>query len=273
MPLTKAHADTALDKAPYLDIQNAHVFQGSTQVFADLNLQIRPGENVAILGPNGAGKTTLLKLLTRELYPVVKPRSHVKLFGDERVLLWELRKKIGLVSQDFQNQYSAHIQGDDVVLSGFFGAVGVHGHHQVTPAHRERAGKLMEQLGVMHLADAYYAHLSTGQQRRLLLARALVHDPKVLVLDEPTNGLDLKAAMEFTQSLRSLSQAGKSLLLVTHHVQEIVPEIERVVLLADGQVVADGPKAELLSDRVLSELFDVPLRVVERGGFYQVLPG
>ncbi len=271
IPLTKTYTDT--NTMPYLDIQNADVFQGSTQVFADLNLRIRASENVAILGPNGAGKTTLLKLLTRELYPVVKPQSHVKLFGDERVLLWELRKKIGLVSQDFQNQYSAHIKGGDVVLSGFFGAVGVHGHHQVTGAHREHADELMDQLGVAHLADAYYAHLSTGQQRRLLLARALVHDPRVLVLDEPTNGLDLKAAMEFTQSLRTLAQAGKSLLLVTHHVQEIVPEIERVVLLAKGKVVADGPKTELLSGAVLSELFDIPIRVVESGGFYQVLPG
>jgi iron complex transport system ATP-binding protein len=269
MPLTKATAD----KTPYLDIQNADVFQGRTQVFRNLNLQIRQGENVAILGPNGAGKTTLLKLLTRELYPVVKPESHVKLFGDERVLLWELRKKIGLVSQDFQNQYSAHIKGGAVVLSGFFGAVGVHGHHQVTQAHRDRASELMQQLGVSHLVDAFYAHLSTGQQRRLLLARALVHDPEVLVLDEPTNGLDLKVAIEFTHSLRHLAQTGKSLLLVTHHVQEIVPEIERVVLLAEGRVVADGPKKELLSDAVLSDLFDTAIRVVESGGFYQVLPG
>lgn len=258
---------------PYLDIQNAAVFQGGTQVFQQLNLQINTNENVAVLGPNGAGKTTLLKLLSRELYPVVRPGSHVKLFGDERVLLWELRKKIGLVSQDFQNQYSAHIKGFDVVLSGFFGAVGVHGHHQVTLSHKEQAGRLMQQLGVSHLMDAYYAHLSTGQQRRLLLARALVHDPRVLVFDEPTNGLDLKAAIEFTRNLRDLAQAGKSLLLVTHHVQEIVPEIERVVLLAKGKVVADGPKQELLSDHVLSDLFEIPIRVVESGGFYQVLPG
>lgn len=257
----------------YLDIHRAEVFQGSTRVFEDLDLQFHAGENTAILGPNGAGKTTLLKLLTRELYPVVKPDSYVHLFGSERVLLWELRKKIGLVSQDFQNDYSSHIKGLDVVLSGFFGAVGVHGHHQVRPEHQSRAKTLMQRLGAAHLADCYYAHLSTGQQRRLLLARALVHDPEVLVLDEPTNGLDLKAAIELTQSLRELARASKSLLLVTHHVQEIIPEIERVVLLSQGDVVADGPKQELLTDKVLSDLFEIPIRVLENDGFYQVLPG
>jgi iron complex transport system ATP-binding protein len=256
----------------YLDIKNGDVFQGRSQVFHNLNLKLLLGENVAILGPNGAGKTTLLKLITRELYPVVNPGSHVKLFGDERVLLWELRKKIGLVSQDFQNNYSAHIKGTDVVLSGFFGAVGVHGHHQVTAAQRERAQVSMEQLAVNHLADSFYAHLSTGQQRRLLLARALVHDPEVLVLDEPTNGLDLKAALELTQHLRHLARMGKSLLLVTHHVQEIIPEIGRVVLLREGRVVADGPKQALMQSETLSALYDVPLQVAENGGYYQVLP-
>lgn len=257
---------------PYLDIHRAEVFQGSTRVFEDLDLQFRARENTAVLGPNGAGKTTLLKLLTRELYPVVKPDSHVHLFGSERVLLWELRKKIGLVSQDFQNDFSSHIKGLDVVLSGYFGAVGIHGHHHVRPEQQSQAKALMQRLGVAHLADCYYAHLSTGQQRRLLLARALVHDPEVLVLDEPTNGLDLKATIELTQSLRELARTGKSLLLVTHHVQEIIPEIERVVLLSEGKVIADGPKQELLTDKVLSELFEIPIRVIENGGFYQVLP-
>ncbi len=260
------------DTCPYLDIRNAQVCRGLETVFAKLNLQLHKGEHVAILGPNGAGKTTLVKLLTRELYPVVRPDSYVKLFGDERVLLWELRKKIGLVSQDFQNDYSAHIRGRDVVISGFFGAVGVHEHHAVTAEHVKHAEQLMEQLGVSQLADSYYAHLSTGQQRRLLLARALVHDPDVLVFDEPTNGLDLKAAMQLTQTLRQLAAAGKTLLLVTHHLQEIIPEINRVILLANGNVVADGSKEALLTDPVLSELFDFPIKVIENDGYYQVLP-
>lgn len=257
----------------YLDIKNAEVFQGNNRVFDALSLTVSVGENVAILGPNGAGKTTLLKLLTRELYPVVKADSHVKLFGEDRVLLWELRKKIGLVSQDFQNEYSAHVLGADVVLSGFFGAVGVHGHHQATAEQLHLARELMYQLDVAHLAERFYAHLSTGQQRRLLLARALVHNPQVLVLDEPTNGLDLKAAFQLIHQLRELANGGKSLLLVTHHVQEIVPEIQRVILLRNGQVVADGAKHDVLRSETLTQLFDTPVRVIESEGFYQVLPG
>lgn len=258
---------------PYLDIQNAKVHQGDTCVFANLSLAFWRGENTCVLGPNGAGKTTLLKLLTRDVYPVVRDDSHVKIDGSETAVLWELRKKIGFVSHDLQIRYDAHVLGRDVVMSGLFGAIGMHGHFHIEEQHEQRVDELLHKFDLQHLQQRRYWHLSTGQQRRFLLARALVHRPDILVLDEPTNGLDVKAAHAILQDLRELAGNGTTLLLVTHHVQEILPEIDRIVLLQNGEVFADGNKTAVLNSHRLSTLYETPLTLVEQNGFYQIFPG
>lgn len=261
-----------LEPIPYLDIHQARVFQGETCVFDDLSLKFWRGQNTCVLGPNGAGKTTLLKLLTREIYPVVRQDSYVKIDGSETAVLWELRKKIGLVSHDLQIRYDAHVLGRDVVMSGLFGAIGMHGHFHVEDWHHQRVDALLEKFDLRHLQERRYWHLSTGQQRRFLLARALIHKPQILVLDEPTSGLDLKAAHALLADLRQLAQSGTTLLLVTHHVQEILPEIDRIVMLQNGRVCADGDKTDLLTSQQLTELYATPLSAVERNGFFQVFP-
>lgn len=258
---------------PYLDIHNAKVYQGDTCVFENLSLAFWRGQNTCVLGPNGAGKTTLLKLLTRDLYPVVRDNSFVKIDNSERAVLWELRKKIGFVSHDLQIRYDAHVLGRDVVMSGLFGAIGMHGHFEVEEQHQQRVDELLNKFDLTHLQQRRYWHLSTGQQRRFLLARALVHNPDILVLDEPTNGLDIKAAHALLNDLRELARSGTTLLLVTHHVQEVLPEIERIILLKNGEVFAQGDKANLLNSQQLSALYETPLTLVEQNGFYQIFPG
>lgn len=255
-----------------LSIKNATVFRKNTCVFDNFSLELQLGESVAIIGPNGAGKTTLLKLITRELYPVVKPGSHLKLFGEERVNIWELRKHIGIVSHEFQVGYQAIATGLDVVLSAWFGSVGVHGHHNVTPEQTDRAKQMMAELDITSLAENQYLQLSTGQQRRLLLARALVHEPEVLVFDEPTNGLDLKSGFQLLNEMRQHCQNGTTLILVTHHIQEIIPEIERVVCLKNGKVVEDGGKTSVLVNDRVSRVYDIPVNISQANGFYSVSP-
>lgn len=257
---------------PYLDIHRVQVYQGDTCVFRDFSAQFWRGQNTCVLGPNGAGKTTLLKLLTRELYPIANDHSFVKIDGSETAVLTDLRKQIGFVSQDLQNRYDAHVLGRDVMLSGLFGAVGMHGHFVVTDEHRALAQQMLARFGLTGLQERRYWHLSTGQQRRFLLARALIHNPPILVLDEPTNGLDLRSAHQLLADLRQLAQTGTTLLLVTHHLQEIIPEIERVVMLREGAIFADGSKADLLNSRNLTILYETPLALAESRGFYQVFP-
>lgn len=257
---------------PYLDIQNARVYQGDTCVFDGFSATFQRGQNTCILGPNGAGKTTLLKLLTRDLYPVVRDGSYVKIDGSETAVIWEVRKKIGFVSHDLQIRYDAHVRGRDVVMSGLFGAIGMHGHFDVEEHHHQRVDELLNQFDLTHLQERRYWHLSTGQQRRFLLARALVHQPEILVLDEPTNGLDIKAAHAILHDLRDLARSGTTLLLVTHHVQEILPEVQRILMLKSGRIFADGDKSQTLNSTQLSALYDTPLTLVEQNGFYQTFP-
>ena len=258
---------------PWLELEAVEAWRGPRPVFTDLSLTLRRGEHTLVLGPNGAGKSSLIKLISRELYPVVRPGSQLRLFGSATVHLWQLRRRLGLVSPDQQVSYRPGVRGADVVLSGFFGSVGLGRAQVATAAQRQRVAALMAELDLLGLAERPYGELSDGQRRRLLLARALVHAPEVLVLDEPTNGLDLRARHQLLALLRRLAAGGTTLLVVTHQIEAIIPEISRCLLLRDGALVGDGPAEELLADGPLSSLFGTPLRLVEAGGWRQVLPG
>ncbi|MCT0231702.1 ATP-binding cassette domain-containing protein [Synechococcus sp. CS-1324] len=256
----------------YLELRDVEAWLGPRPVFSNLSLRLQLGEHTVLLGPNGSGKSSLLRLLCRELYPVVKPGSLLRIFGSETVNLWQLRRRIGLVSSDLQSGYGVDVNAADVVLSGFFGSVGIGRCHQPSTAMHARVAALMAQLGLADLARRPYRQLSDGQRRRLVLARALVHDPELLVLDEPTNGLDVQAKHQLLSILRDLARSGTTLLLATHQIEAIVPEISRAVLIRQGEVVGDGPADTLLRDGPLSALFDTPLQVVMANGYRQVLP-
>lgn len=256
-----------------VEISNVTVWRGETRVLQDFSLVVPRHCNTAILGPNGAGKSTLLKLLSRDLLPVHEEGSGVQIFGRERWNVWELRARMGIVSHDLQIEYPGHYTGGDVVLSGHRSSLGVWEHQGYTHADRARAGEVLTRLGVSELAGKPFARMSTGEQRRFLLARALVHDPELLILDEPTSGLDLEACFHYVEVVRELMREGRTVLLVTHHIHEIPPEIERVVLLRRGEVVADGAKADVLTDAHLSRAFGTEVELLEANGFYQAVPG
>lgn len=258
-----------------IEIRNATVWRGATKVFNGLSLDIRQHERVAILGPNGSGKTTLLKLINRELYPVAADDAWVRILGQERGSVWELRKHIGVVSHDLQQRYTPETTALQVVVSGFFSSIGVHGllAERITEQQRRAALDTLQSLGVDALAATPLSSMSTGQQRRCLLARALVHEPDTLILDEPTAGLDFAASFDYLARLRELASNGRNLIIVTHHLNEIPPEVDRVVLLQNGRVAADGSKTEVLTDARLSEVYETPIRVAEIDGYYLAYPG
>jgi iron complex transport system ATP-binding protein len=257
---------------PYLDMEAVETWLGPRQVFRNLTLSLYPGEHTVVLGPNGSGKSSLIKLLSRELYPVVKQGSWLRLFGEETINLWRLRARMGLLAQDPQTAGLREARADAVVLSGFFGSLSPGRQQRPNAAQRQRVDTLLREVGLANLAEQPFSHLSEGQKRRFLLARALVHNPDVLVLDEPSNGLDIQARHQLMQHLRRLAQGGTTLLLVSHRIEEIIPEIQRVVLLKEGAIVGDGPAETLLQDEPLSALYGLPLRVVSSGGCRQILP-
>jgi iron complex transport system ATP-binding protein len=253
-----------------LDFRNISVMRGDKIVLHDITLRIQAGEHVAILGPNGCGKSTLIKTITRECYPLVQPVSSLTILGQDTWNIFELRTLLGIVSNDLMNASTRDITGLEAVLSGFFSSVGIQPYHHVTAAMLEKARAVLELLEIQHLASRELNAMSSGEGRRILIGRALVHDPLALLLDEPSNSLDLHAALELRALLRKLAQSGIGILLVTHHLADIIPEIDRVILLEKGRIFADGGKAGLLTAEYLSRLFGLPVNLVQQDGYYNV---
>jgi iron complex transport system ATP-binding protein len=259
-----------------IDFQGLTVVRGDRVVLHEVSLQIAPGEHVALLGPNGSGKSTLIKAITRELYPVTGGRNfRFQILGQDEWDVTELRGRFGIVELDLLHHLShevtlRQVTAREMVLSGFFNSLGLWPHHRVKPVHERRARAILRFLEVGHLAHRPVSEMSSGEQRRVLIGRALVHGPEALILDEPTNSLDPGAIREFRALLRKLARAGKSLILVTHHIADVIPEIKRVILFKHGRILADGPKARVLTSPALSKLFGARLHVVRRGREYDL---
>ncbi|WP_148706272.1 ABC transporter ATP-binding protein [Methanosarcina siciliae] len=253
-----------------LEMKNVTVTRGSKKILDSVSLSIKPGEHVAIIGPNGSGKSSLIKTLTKEYHPLAAADGLVlEIMGKETWNVFELRKLLGIVSGELQQTCCRQIRVLDVVLSGFFSSIGIYYNHKVTPEMENRAEEVLDFLEISHLAKRLMCELSTGEARRVLIGRALVHDPQALILDEPANSLDLKALHGFRESVRKIALSGKSVILVTHNLQDVIPEISRVVLIKEGKIFRDGKKEEILTDANLSELFSLPVQVLEKEGYYQ----
>lgn len=244
--------------------------RGETTALDDISLQIGAGEHVAIIGPNGCGKSTFIKAITRECYPLAREESSLKILGSDEWNVFELRSLLGIVSSDLMTYCIRDMTGLDMVLSGFFSSIGIWPNHEVTGEMRQRAWKAMEHLEVTYLAERATDQMSSGEGRRLLLARALVHQPRALILDEPSTALDLSAQQELRATLRKLARSGTGIVMVTHHLSDLIPEIERVILMQRGRVVADGAKREILTAERLSALFGLKLELAERDGHYNL---
>lgn len=266
--------------APLLiDFRKLTVTRGDKAVLRDFTLQVRLGEPIALLGPNGSGKSTLIKAITREIYPLAGGRGfRFQVLGRDDWDVDDLRGHLGIVAldqlQNLSNEITLRrVTARELVLSGYFNSLGLWPHHRVKPAQERHAREILRFLEISHLAHRAVSEMSSGEQRRAMIGRALVHQPEALILDEPTNSLDPGAVREFRQLLRKLVRAGKSLILVTHHIADLIPEIERVILFKNGRIAADGPKAKRLTSPALSRLFGAKLRVVRKGRNYDLVAG
>jgi iron complex transport system ATP-binding protein len=262
---------------PLLELNGATVMRRGVPILDSVTLSIAAGENSAIVGPNGSGKSTLIKLLTCEIYPLQRPDGvpPVLLFGRSRWNVAELRSLMGIITADLHNRFvrgssMGHVSALDAVVSGFFASELLFFHHQVTVEMRQRATMALDRVDGGGLAAKRMHEMSTGEVRRVLIARALVNEPRLLVLDEPTTGLDLVARRDFLAQLRRLGRSGTTLVLVTHHVEEIVPEIGRVILLGDGRVKADGTPGEVLTAERLAPVYGSRLAINRVGGHFEM---
>lgn len=252
---------------PFLQLRDAVVRRQGRDILRVDRFTLAEGESVAILGPNGSGKSTLIGLITREILPLYREEPPVLFRGESRATLADVRRSLGIVSATMQSEITVHLPVLDIVAGGLTGTLGLPFHVPGSRAAEARAAALepLGLLGIADLADRDATTLSTGQGRRVLIARALVGNPDALVLDEPTTGLDPQGMFYIRQALSTLAQAGKGIVLVTHYPEDVVPQIKRVALIKDGRLYADGPKEQMLDSVTMSRLFEVPLIVVAHG--------
>jgi iron complex transport system ATP-binding protein len=223
------------------------------------------------LGPNGAGKSSLIKVITREYYPISQENGcSFKIWGQDVWDVFDLRSLLGIVSNDLQYICTREISGMELVLSGFFSSIGLF-KERLTAKMKKKASGVIEFLEIGHLQERKMNQMSSGEARRFLIGRALVHDPKALILDEPTNSLDLHALDKFSKTLSKIAKAGTNIILVTHNLSDIIPEIKRVILMKNGKFYKDGPKELILTNDNISKLFEASVEIKRKDGYYYAL--
>lgn len=256
-----------------VEMRDATVLLGGRPVLREASFTLEEGEHVCILGPNGSGKSTIVRLISGDLFPLYREPAAVRLFGQERWDLFELRNRLGIVSDTLQSRQAAGGESVlDTILSGFYGGVGLPLRGAPEAWMDKKAREAARLLGIEEILDRRAGTLSSGQMRRALAARALVHDPGTLLLDEPYTSLDLAARHVFSEKVRGLAGRGHTIVLVTHELSEIPPEMDRVILVKDGRILADGPKDRVLSSDLISLLFDIPVIVRNEDGRFRAVP-
>ncbi len=263
--------DAVTTRPPLLAFEHVTIVRNDNTALDDVTVSIGAGEHVAIIGPNGSGKSTFIKAVNRELYPLAREESSLRVKRPDRWDVYALPAHLGIGSNDLMATCTRELTGRDVIISGFFSSIGIWPNHHVTDDMRAKADDILARLEVPYLADRFLTEMSSGEARRILIGRALAHDPDTLLLDEPTNSLDLAAMRELRGLFRRLAQAGTGILLVTHHLPDIIPEIERVILIKGGRIFRDGPTEEVLMSDALGELFGIPVELVKRDGYYHLL--
>ena len=253
---------------PLFSLREAQVVRAGRTILNVERFDLAEGEHVALLGPNGAGKSTFIQLLTREIFPLHRDEPPVRFRGQARPVLADIKQALGIVSATMHDQVRVHLPVREIVAGGLFGSLGLPLRAKIDDTVMPRALEALDRLGIVDLAERDVMTLSTGQVRRVLVARELISDPKVLIFDEPCTGLDPEGMYHVRDTMRVLAEEGRSVVLVTHYPEDIIPAIGRVLLIKDAEVFADGPKAELLTSDEMTALFGVPLEVTEHNGWY-----
>ena len=248
---------------PIISLEQICVRRGGFTILSDVNLRIAPGEHCAVLGPNGAGKTTLVQVISGYVWP---SDGRVSVFGQPfgQTDLHHLRRRVGLVSQATVNQFGVLMTGRDVIYTGTQGTLML--TEPATPSAQAQADQLIEQFALAKVIDSRFGLLSVGERQRVLLARSLMGQPDLLILDEPAAGMDMAGREMLLTHIEQLacSQEAPTLLMVTHHISEIMPAFAMTLLLKGGSILAHGPKTSTLTEQNISRLYDLQVKLQTR---------
>ena len=256
----------------WADLKNINVYIDQKKVLSNININLHYGENTVILGPNGSGKTTFLKLLNRSIYPITSFHSSFKLFNKENINIWDLRKRIGFLFKEMEQRVNNGVKLYDVISSGFSGIFNSRYTNLLSEREKIKINNLINEWDLSNIIDNDFQSLSDGQKRRALLARALVYEPSLLVLDEPFCNLDLKSNYILNKNINKLINQSINIIYITHNLDSILPETNRVILMKKGKIINDGNPNELINTKILSDLFNISIKVTEQEGYWRMLP-
>ena len=260
------------DLSSWAILKNLYVFIDNKEILSNININLNYGENILLLGPNGSGKSTFLKLLNRSIYPITSNDSSFKLFNKENINIWDLRKKIGFLFKEMEQRVTNGVKLYDVISSGFSGIFNSRYSNSLSESEKIKINNLITEWELSNIIHNEFQALSDGQKRRGLLARALVYEPDILVLDEPFSNLDIKSNIILNQNLYKLIKQSVNIIYVTHSIESILSKTNRVLLIKEGKIIDDGSPYDLINTKTLSDLFNISIRVIEQEGYWRMLP-
>tara|TARA_Y100001968_G_scaffold296818_1_gene305259 strand:- start:186 stop:998 length:813 start_codon:yes stop_codon:yes gene_type:complete len=256
----------------WASLKNINVFIDQKKILSNINIKLNYGENILILGPNGSGKSTFLKLFNRSVYPITSNHSSFKLFNQENINVWDLRRKIGFLFKEMEQRVNNGVNLYDVIISGFSGTFNSRNSKLLTESEKTKINNLINEWELNKIIYNEFNLLSDGQKRRGLLARALVYEPIILVLDEPFCNLDIKSNLILQNNLNKLINQSINLVYVTHNIESILSKTNRVLLIKEGRIVKDGHPSDLINSNQLSKLFNISINVIEHDGYWRMNP-
>jgi iron complex transport system ATP-binding protein len=252
-----------------IDFKNIIVLRNDVRILDGIDLSIGAGEHTAILGPNGSGKSTLIRLMTREIYPYNMAPKTFRIFGEDTWDIHTLRGKLGIVSDSISLFANPDVSAFDVVASSFYNAMNMY-NTEASDEVGEKSISALEFMEVGGLKDRPISEISSGEARRVFIARALAHNPKALLLDEPTNSLDIAAMKKFRDTISRIAKKGVTIIISTHTMQDIIPEIKKVVMLKHGRIFMAGKIGDVLTEKNLGGLFGIKVKLTSEKGHYTI---
>jgi len=264
--------DSQKNLITWASFKNIDVYIDQKKILSDINLNLNHGENIVILGPNGSGKSTFLKLLNRSIYPINSRNSSLKLFNNENINIWEVRKKVGFLFKEMEQRVINGVNLYDVIASGFSGSFNSKFSKLISKSEKEKINKLIYDWELDNIVNKHFKSLSEGQKRRALLARALVYEPSLLVLDEPFCNLDIKSNFILNKNINRLLDKSINIIYVTHNLESILSRTNRVLLIKEGKIIKDGKPNEIIKSEILSELFQISINVIKQNDHWIGVP-
>ena len=252
----------------WFEAKNINCFKNGIRVIKDLNLKITYSENVILIGPNGSGKSSLIEVINRNIYPVIANESKLKIFGKELINLWELRKRISTVNNDIKNRINPNLQVFDLILSGLYGRYCYVQNKSERDSYMVE--KIMNKMNISDLSKKYFSYLSDGEKKISLIARALIKKPDILILDEPIANLDYKSKFFVVDKINELSRLNTRIFCVTHDISMITRIYDRVLMLKDGKIIADGHQHKVINSENLNKLYGIDVEVANKNGLWNI---